>query len=59
MTQLTTATLPLPDPGVQRTCTASTACPTVVLGHDPDHADGLIADHHDRVHGIPARTATT
>lgn len=52
MSQLTTASATVPDPGVIRSCTAATACPHVVLGADPAEAALMLADHHWEMHGI-------
>lgn len=52
MSQFTTETLPLPKDGVTRTCMAETACPTVMLGHDDQHAAELLTVHEFRAHGI-------
>lgn len=51
--QITHEILPLPDPGATRTCTAATACPTMLLGQDDKHAEWLLADHEHQAHGIP------
>lgn len=45
MNTATTATLPVPTPGVPLTCTASTACPVTVVGVDDREALLLLADH--------------
>lgn len=53
MSQFTTETQTPPREGVQRICTASTACPTVILGVDQTRAERLLAEHEHRDHGTP------
>lgn len=53
MNQLTHDTATPPAHGTIRTCTAETACPTVLLGYDDGHAALLLAEHQLTQHGIP------